>query len=161
LTVWRYFADLPDRPYHAPLGPSGLMTCRLKASGDWRPLVMKHKTRSKGKLRTPKTILRLPDLEVKVRRPQQSFLSRRSAGLPSCDRRIRGLVLLGAAVVVQQDRGCPVPDALGVSQPRPKAPSIFDSEQSGVSHTKLRIAGCSAQTWQPEYGELKALRTSE
>jgi hypothetical protein len=45
-------------------GPSGLMTCRLKASGDWRPLVMKHKTRSKGKLRTPKTILRLPDLEV-------------------------------------------------------------------------------------------------
>ena len=25
---------------------------------------MKHKTRSKGKLRTPKTILRLPDLEV-------------------------------------------------------------------------------------------------
>src|SRR5262249_53106966 len=43
-------------------GPS--RGCRLKASGDWRPLVMKQTIQSKRKLRTSKTILRLPDLEV-------------------------------------------------------------------------------------------------
>ena len=45
-------------------GPSRLSSCRSKASGDWRPLVLKQKIRSKRKLPTPKTILRLPDLEV-------------------------------------------------------------------------------------------------
>src|ERR1700710_2889826 len=41
-----------------------LSTCRSKASGEWRPLVMKQKTQSKRKPLPPKTILRLPDLEV-------------------------------------------------------------------------------------------------
>ena len=35
-----------------------------QASGDWRPLVMKQKTRSERKRVAPKAILRLPDLEV-------------------------------------------------------------------------------------------------
>jgi hypothetical protein len=61
---------------------------------------MKHKTRSKGKLRTPKTILRLPDLEVAKSAVLNSLSCPDSAGLPACDRRIRGLVLLGAAVAV-------------------------------------------------------------
>ena len=36
----------------------------IKASGDWRPLVMKQRVRSKLKLLTSKTILRLLDLEI-------------------------------------------------------------------------------------------------
>src|SRR5229473_1545640 len=53
-----------SRSVDAPHGPSSFGTCRLKARGDWRPRVMKHKPRSKRKVSTPKSILRLPDLEA-------------------------------------------------------------------------------------------------
>jgi hypothetical protein len=122
---------------------------------------MKHKTRSKGKLRTPKTILRLPDLEV----VKSAVLN--SLSCPDAQRGYRHAIdefvdwycseprmSFSKTVVVRYRMHLESRDLA-------QAPSIFDSEQSGVSHTKLRIAGCSAQTWQPEYGELKALRSSE
>ena len=122
---------------------------------------MKHKTRSKGKLRTPKTILRLRTSRSQSPPSSTVFLVPTLSG-------VTGMRSTNSWIGIARSRGCrsarPWLSGTGCIwslATSPQAPSIFDSEQSGVSHTKLRIAGCSAQTWQPEYGELKALRSSE
>ncbi len=67
---------------------------------------MKQRQRNKIRGRSAKSVLRLPDLEVReVRSSQQSVMSRCAAGVSTCHRRIRGLVLLRAAARFRQD-GC-------------------------------------------------------
>jgi hypothetical protein len=92
--IMRIVVDCFDR-ITRHTGPSPLGTCRLKACGDWRPQVMKHKSRSKRRVSTPKSILRLPDPEA----AKSAVLN--SLSCPDAQRgyrhvigRIRGLVLL-------------------------------------------------------------------
>jgi hypothetical protein len=104
---------------------------------------MKQKIRSKRKLLTPKTILRLPDLEV----AKSAVLN--SLSCPDAQRGCRSARpwLSGTECIWNLAN-------------LPQAPSTFGSEQSAVSHTKLRIVGCSARIWQPESGGSRALRSS-
>jgi len=70
---------------------------------------------SKGKRRVPKTVLRLPDLDqAEVGGVEQSQLDRCSTRVPTCHRGIHRLVLLGAAAIVQQDRGSAVSHTPGI-----------------------------------------------
>jgi hypothetical protein len=116
---------------------------------------MQQKIRSKRKpVITPKTILRVPDLEV----AKSAVLN--SVSCPDARRGYRH------AIEEFVDWHCPEPrlsfgKTVVVRYRMHQATSTFDSERFGVSPTKLRIAGYSAPTWQPEYGESRALRSSE
>src|SRR4051812_7321023 len=103
---------------------------------------MKQKIRSKRKLLTPKTILGLPDLEV----AKSAVLN--SLSCPDAQRGYRHAIDEFVDWYARS-RGCRSArlwlsgtGCIWSLANLPQAPSILDSAQSGVSHTKLRIAGC-------------------
>lgn len=121
---------------------------------------MKHKPRNKRKLSTPKSILRLPDLEA----AKSAVLN--SLSCPDAQRGYRHAIdefvdwycseprLSFSKTVVTRYR-------MHLESRRlAPAPSTYASERFAALRMKLRIADCSAPTWQPEYGESRASRSS-
>jgi len=103
---------------------------------------MKQKIRSKRKLLTPKTILRLPDLEV----AKSDVLN--SLSCPDTQRGYRHAIDEFVEWYCSEPRSSFVrlwssgTGCIWSLATLPQAPSTFGLEQSGFSHTKLRNAGC-------------------
>ena len=110
---------------------------------------MKQKTRKKRKLSTPKSILRLPDLEA----ARSAVLN--SLSCPDAQRGYRHpideFLDCHSAKRWSHGIGCIWNRAASLLEP-----STFASERFAVLPMKLRTADCSAPTWQPEYGESRA-----
>src|SRR5262245_38736698 len=122
---------------------------------------MKQKTRNRRKLSTPKSILRLPDLEA----AKSAVLN--SLSCPDAQRGYRHAIdefvdwycseprLSFQAKRWSHGIGCIWNRAASLPERSTSA-----SERFAVLPMRLRIADCSAPTWQPEYGESKASRSS-
>lgn len=136
LTTLQLWTD--DRPF----GPSLLSRCRSEASADWRPLVMKQKTRRNQKRGNPKTILRLPDLEV----ARSAVLN--SLSSPDAQRGYRHAIddsWTGTAPNLgyhSARRWSPGIGCIWNPVASPLEPSTFVLERCAVLRTKLQIVAC-------------------
>jgi hypothetical protein len=121
-------------------GPSRLSICRSATSGDWRPLLLRTADFATSRSGSRRIVLGVRCFRLlRIFCFMTAFLVPTLSADTGYNRRIRGLVLLGTAVVVHQDRGCPVPNASGSSQ---TCPSTINLRLGAVRCLAYEAADC-------------------